>query len=105
MRSLSELISGLRRKVSLSSYSGDDWREHLLPIGKLALYRDSHFSLSLVKSQAKAYTALTPGEILVLEGELRLATGDRLREKSSYRVVEPVGATTERDSVYLHLEN
>jgi hypothetical protein len=89
----------------MSLYSGDDWREHILPVGKLALYRDPNFSLSLVKSQAYSYKILTRGEILVLEGELRLDTGDRIREANSYRVVDPVAATAERESVYLHLEN
>lgn len=105
MRSLPELLSGLRRGLSMSLYSGDDWREHILPVGKLALYRDPTFSLSLVKSQAHSYKILTRGEILVLEGELRLETGDRIRERDSYRVIDPVSVEAEQESVYLHLEN
>ena len=106
MRSLSELISGLRRfpRVSLAAYRGDDWREHLLPLGKLSLYRDQAFDLSLVKSPTKSDQVLSRGEVLVLEGELRLSIGERIREQNSYRVVDPIGVTAERDSVYLHLE-
>lgn len=105
-RTLSELISRLRQspRPSLSVYQGDDWREHVLPSRKLTLYRNYQYSLSIIMSPRGEYKVLVPGEILVIDGEIRLSTGERLREGNSKLLPDTVGATAERDSVFLELQ-
>jgi hypothetical protein len=102
MKTLPDLIRSLtRRAPMLSIYSGEDWREYVLPRGKLMMYRDDHYSLNLVSTPANEEKLLAAGEYLVLQGNLYLRTGDRIR--GYHRQSITVMSLSQGDTVHLEL--
>jgi hypothetical protein len=102
MRSLPALIRRIQCGGSLSQYRGDDWKEYVYYNQKTLLYRDHQNSLSLVSTDCSSL--LPTGEVLVLQGHLRLLDGKRLREGEFCNTKKPVSYDVEEQSVYLELE-
>ena len=101
-RSLPELIRRIPKGVSLSSYRGEDWKEHVFHNQKTVIYRDIYNSISLISTDRRRFLLI--GEVLVLQGQLRLSNGKRLREGDFFLNDWPIEYEVEENSVYLELE-
>jgi hypothetical protein len=105
VRCLGELVRVLRcHSPGLSQYHGEDWREYLRPDSRLTLFHDESMTLRLVSLPPQGRRLLPPSEIRLLQGELRLSNGDRIREGSVHKVAEPTLAISEKESAHLEWE-
>ena len=102
MKSLPQLIRNLPKHKSIL-YTGDDWKEYCFPKGKTLLFRNTDVSLYLIYSRPTEPLELLPSRIQVLQAELLLSSGQRIREGVVHRVPHIVTARTEEECVYLQL--